>query len=129
MNILGIDYGLSKTGLAFSEGVLADPIAVLKISDKNKLIRALMNYVSELEVEKVVVGVSENEMGEKSKAFGNELKKMLTIPVVFTDETLSTYDAQQLAKESRMKASKRRNLEDAFAAAVMLQNYLDLESS
>lgn len=128
MKYLGVDYGLSKTGIAYSEGMLAEPITVLRIPDIQRLIEAISQYVSELQIERVVVGVSENEMGEKSKAFGSELMKKLSVPVVFADETLSTYDAQQMARESGMKASKRKNLEDAFAATVMLQNYLESDN-
>ena len=32
MRILGIDYGLKKIGLAISEGELAEPLGIVKVS-------------------------------------------------------------------------------------------------
>ena len=70
-------------------------------------------------IEKVVVGISEGEMAVESKKFSNIFKADTF------DETLSSHDAQQMSIQGGMGRKKRKEMEDAFAASIMLQNYLD----
>ncbi len=125
MRILGIDYGRKKIGLAFADSKLADPLAVVHGETTEELIQELKKIILENQVEKIVVGISENEMGEESKRFSLSLKEKLKIPVETFDETLTTQEAQKLAIEAGIKRQKRKELEDAYAAALMLQSYLD----
>ena len=46
-------------------------------------------------------------------------------PVETFDETLSTHDARRVSIEEGMKRKKRKGMEDAYAATIMLQGYLD----
>ena len=119
MKILGIDYGRKKIGLAVSEGVLTEPWKVLRVNDFDD---AIQKIEKEIEIEKpdrVVVGVSEGEMGLESKKFAE------MVGAETFDETLSTHRAQELSMQANIPRKKRKNLEDAYAAAVMLQSYLD----
>jgi len=125
MNILGIDYGRSKIGLAIAEGNLADPIKVIRYSDTKILVDQLLKFIEENKIEKVVFGVSEGEMGKESKNFSINFGKLVKIPVETFDETLSTQDAQRMSREAGIGQKKRHEMEDAYAAAIMLQNYLD----
>jgi len=119
MKILGIDYGRKKIGLAVSGGKLAEPLKVIRYRDIKILSEKLQKIVKENNIEKIVVGVSEEEMGEESKKFAQALEAEIF------DETLSTHEAKKLSLEAGISRGKRRGLEDAFAAAVMLQSYLD----
>lgn len=119
MKILGIDYGRKKIGLAISEGMLVEPYEVIRYKDTKILSEQLQKIIQENGIEKVVVGISEGEMGEESKKFAER------ICAETFDETLSTHNAQELSKEAKISRKKRKNLEDAYAASVMLQNYLD----
>ena len=128
MKILGIDYGRSKIGLAIAEGSLADPIKVIRYSDTKILTDQLIKFINEEGIEKVVFGVSEGEMGKESKNFSVNFRKIVKIPVETFDETLSTQDAQRMSMEAGIGQKKRHQMEDAYAAAIMLQNYLDFKS-
>lgn len=119
MKTLGIDYGRSKVGLAISDGKIAEPMKVVKYNDINQLVQKLKTEIEQNKIEKVVVGVSEGEIAKESK----KLAKMLNAETF--DETLSTHDAQELSIQAGMKRKRRREMEDAFAATVMLQSYLD----
>jgi len=125
MKILGIDYGRRKIGLAIAEGPLAEPLRVIRYKDTEKLSGEIIKIIEKENVEKVVIGVSEGAMGEESKNFSINFGKMLNIPVETFDETLSTQDAQMLSREAGIHQKKRHQMEDAYAACVMLQNYLD----
>lgn len=117
--ILGIDYGRKKIGLARAEGSLAEPYKILRYKDIKILREEIKKIVRELGIEKIVVGVSEGEMGEESKRFAER------IGAETFDETLSTHQARDLSIEAGIGRKKRHEFEDAYAASVMLQNYLD----
>jgi putative Holliday junction resolvase len=119
MKYLGIDYGKKKAGLAFSEGKLAEPLVVLRFENKEELLKKLNEVIKKEKPEKIVVGVSEGEMGEESRQFAKKINAETF------DETLTSQDANTFAIESGISRKKRKNMEDAFAATIMLQNYLD----
>ncbi|MEK7112301.1 MAG: Holliday junction resolvase RuvX [Patescibacteria group bacterium] len=125
MRILGIDYGQKKIGLAFAEGSLAEPFKVLRVGSDEEALIKLGKVVKEEGVERIVVGISEAQMGGRSRKFGLRLRARLRTPVEFFDETLSTQDARRLSFQSGVSRKKRKQMEDAFAAALMLQSYLD----
>ncbi len=134
MKYLGIDYGRKKIGLAVSDGKLAEPYQVIRCADYEKMIFHIKRIVEKQKIEIVVVGMSENEMGEEIKKFVENMKTLLNptsekqarlIPCVLSDETLSSHDAIEMSIQSGMGRKKRKEMEDAFAASIMLQNYLD----
>ncbi len=118
MKIIGIDWGESKIGLAKAEGSLAEPLVVVKPADLKKIL-----LVEKPEL--IIVGISENQSAQKARDFGTKLQEKLGIKVEFVDETLSTVEAQIRSREAGIGRQKRRGMEDAYAAAILLQNYLD----
>ncbi len=125
MKTLGIDYGRAKVGLAIGVGSLSEPLKVIRVNSFEDAVEKVIQVIKVEQVEQVVVGVSEGEMGKESKEFSLSLSKTLKIPIETFDETLSTQDAQTLSQQSGMSRKKRHEMEDAFAASVMLQSYLD----
>lgn len=119
MKVLGIDYGRRKIGVAISGGTLAEPLQVIRYKDTEKMIAHIKRIIEKQKVEKVVVGVSEGEMAEESKEFAKNFNAETF------DETLSSHDAIEMSIQSGMGRKKRKEMEDAFAASIMLQNYLD----
>ena len=120
MKILGVDYGRSKIGLARAEGPLAEPFKVIKVNSFDDAVQKLKREIEIEKADKIVVGVSEGAMGEESKEFAKAFGADIF------DETLSTYEAQEKSIQGGIGRKKRREMEDAYAATVMLQNYLDL---
>ena len=125
MKIIGIDYGRSKMGIAIADGPLAAPVKVFRYKEASIVAEQIVRFIKENNIEKVVIGVSEGLMGEESKKFSLNFKKMVDIPVETSDETLSTQDAKILSREAGIKQKKRHEMEDAYAASIMLQNFLD----
>lgn len=134
MKLLGIDYGRKKIGLAISGGKLSEPYQVIRYADYEKMIAHIQRIVERLRIEKIVIGMSENEMGEEIKKFIETLRLTLDptsekqaplIPCEVSDETLSSHDAIEMSVASGMGRKKRKEMEDAFAASIMLQNYID----
>lgn len=125
MKILGIDYGKRKIGLAMADGPLAEPYRVIRVDSGDEAIVKISRIVNSEKIEKIVVGISEGKMGEETKNFTARLAKSINIPTITADETLSTVAARDLSIEAGMKRSKRKSMEDAFAASVMLQLFID----
>ncbi|NCN59183.1 Holliday junction resolvase RuvX [Candidatus Woesebacteria bacterium CG22_combo_CG10-13_8_21_14_all_39_10] len=126
MKILGIDYGRKKIGLAIADGSLSEPLRVIRYIDIKILGEQIKQIVKREKIEKIIVGISEGKMAEETEKFLSAIRYTLSpVPVETFDETLSTHTAQELSREVGMSRKKRKNLEDAYAAAVMLQNYLD----
>lgn len=125
MKYLGIDYGRKKIGLAMSDGKLSEPMKVIRYKDIKSLVLQIKQIIEQEKIEKVIIGMSENEMGEEIQKFCSVLSHHLSVPVEVSDETLSSHDAIEMSVESGMSRKKRKEMEDAFAASIMLQNYLD----
>lgn len=125
MKYIGIDYGTRKIGIAKAEGYLAEPLGVIRVSSKEESIEKITRMVKNQEPDKVVVGISEEKMAQEQAQFAKNLQRRTNTPVVTWDETLTTQDAQLLARHAQVPRKKRQKLEDAFAATLMLQSYLD----
>jgi len=126
MRILGIDYGLKKIGLAISEGELAEPLGVINaIRNTQYAIRKIKAICDKDGIEKIVVGISEGKMAEKQRKFGRELAKITSLSVEFQDETLTSQDAIAKMIQAGKRRKFRRQFQDAVAAAIILQSWLD----
>ncbi len=125
MKVLGVDYGRRKIGLAINGGKLASPLKVIHYKFVKDALEELEAVAVSEEIEKLVIGISEGEMAIEAKNFGNILSKKVKLPIVFVDETLTSEDAKFMAQEAGIQRSRRRRMEDAYAAALILQSYLD----
>ncbi len=125
MNILCVDYGQKKVGLAFASGPLADPYLVIRYQELEELVEKIKQIVKKETITQFVVGVSERDIAQESKNFGNLLSQKTNIPVDYIDETLTSFDARERAIAAGIGQKKRHQNEDAYAAAIMLQTYLD----
>ena len=123
MKLLGIDYGLKNIGLAIASGPLAEPLKNFKLTPK--IFDQITLICSSMNIEKIVIGISEGKMAIQTKIFANDLQQRLKIPIEFQDETLTSQYAYQKLKESKAKNKKLKGPKHAFAATLILQEYLD----
>lgn len=121
MRYLGVDFGLKRLGLATSEGQLAAPWKVL---EGKGFIDLLEKFKKEtIGFDKVIVGMPEGKMAKNALGFINALKKM-GLDIEEVDETLSSQKAVQNMIELNIPKEKRK-VNDAMAAAIILQEWLD----
>ena len=126
MKTLGLDYGRSKVGIAIGVDKFAEPLRVIRYKDTKILETHIKKLIEDEKIDKVIVGMSEGEMGEETKEFAAAIQPFILSPIEFYDETLTSKDAQRLSQEAGIHQKKRHEMEDAYAASIMLQNYLDL---
>ena len=65
------------------------------------------------------------KQAEKVKAFVDKLCSHIKVPLEFRDERLSTVSAKRLMRAASAKKSRKKSRDDAVAAAIILQGYLD----
>jgi putative holliday junction resolvase len=130
MRCLALDVGTRRIGLAMSEsGVFAKPHGVLHRKSKKEDFARLSRLITELKIERVIVGLpyplnGQEEMGPQArqvKRYAEALAEVIPVPLEYFDESYSTVDAQaQLSTSGQKKVPI-----DAAAATIILQNYLD----
>lgn len=121
MKYLGVDFGIKRVGLAVSEGELASPWKVLEGRGPNDLMDKLGKEASDFD--QIIIGLPEGKMGELVKKVVANLQKK-GLDIVTSDETLSSKNATSLMVELAVP-KKKRKVNDAYSAAIILQNYLD----
>jgi putative Holliday junction resolvase len=67
---------------------------------------------------------SEGRQAERVKAFAERLAAHLALPVDLWDERLTTFEARQTLRAAGVSRSRRRQLVDQEAAAIILESYL-----
>ncbi|MDD5038008.1 MAG: Holliday junction resolvase RuvX [Dehalococcoidales bacterium] len=133
MRSLGLDIGDRRIGVALSDptGILASPFTIIERRDDTQDIEAIANIIDQHEVKQIVVGLplsmdgSVGQQAEKVEAFVEHLVKHIQVPLEFRDERLTTVTARRLMREASTKKSRRKVRDDAAAAALILQGYLD----
>jgi putative Holliday junction resolvase len=134
MNILCIDYGTKRIGVAVATTPISQPLGIIpntknpRLSDvvTDQALEQIISLLREFAVEMIVVGISEGDMAEKTRHFIEKLKTRTTLPIEEVDETLTSVDAGSHMKH--MKHTKRQGNRDHLAAAIMLQDYIDLHA-
>jgi putative holliday junction resolvase len=125
MRILGIDYGKRKIGLAFADTFLAEPHSVVRYKDHDDAIQKIIDVIRIVGVDQIVIGLPSGVVKKSAEDFGEILQIKTKLPVIFQDEILTTQDAVKMSIEAGIKRKKRKRMEDAYAAALILQQYLD----
>jgi putative Holliday junction resolvase len=135
MRSLGLDIGDKRIGVALSDpgGILASPFTIINRRDESLDIEAIIDIIRRQQVGRVIVGLprsmdgSLGKQAEKVKAFVQKLCSHIQVPVEYRDERLTTVMAERLRRAASSKKTRRKARDDAQAAALILQGYLDEE--
>ena len=133
MRILGLDIGDRWIGVALSDpgGILATPFTIIARTDDIKDIETILDIINQQEVGQIVVGLpfsmdgSVGQQADKVKSFTQELTSRAGVSVEFRDERLTTVSARRLIRSVGKKKRSEKARDDAVAAALILQGYLD----
>jgi putative transcription antitermination factor YqgF len=123
MKYLAIDFGVKHLGLALADGPLAEPFGE-KINNVSTF-EYLRQLVKTEAIDKIVIGLAEGNLADLIKKFGAKLSQVTGKEIIYCDETLSTQEAKQKLIAAGKPMLKRR-LDHAAAAALILQDFLDM---
>ena len=130
--MLGIDWGLRRTGVAVSDESREFVFARAPIvSDTPQdLLNAILHIVNSEKIVGIVIGLplrmdgSESETTAMVRKFAEELSTRTDVPIMFIDETLSSTAAQEQMGRVRVRDIKEKL--DSNAARVILENAIAL---
>ncbi|MER3402582.1 MAG: Holliday junction resolvase RuvX [Armatimonadota bacterium] len=127
MKIVALDYGEKRIGVAIAQTELgiALPTAVLPND-----IETVVVWIRQSGAERVVVGMPWHLWGAKStraeqvEQFVQQLRQRLSTPIETVDERLSTQEAERRLRAGEVRRERRKQIQDAVAAAILLETYL-----
>ena len=135
---LAIDLGSRRVGFALSDegGRFATPYEVFEVTSPQQAADRAVQIIDREGVERIVLGLPLNmddtlgPAARQTVAWGRELATRTGKLVLFVDERLSSFDAEQsliARKRGGEKITRKQKKErlDALAAAGFLQAFLD----
>ena len=132
---MGVDYGEVRIGLAVSDptGTIATPIEAVKATGQNDAAN-IARVATEREAQGIIVGLplsldgSQGPAARKINAFCARLRNFTDLPVITSDERMTTVEAHSLLREAGKSPSKARGAErgkiDSASAAIILDSYM-----
>ena len=137
MRVLGLDYGTVRIGVALSDfsATIAHPKSFIQAEPRSKCLSEIRDLCLANDVSEIVVGLPKHMNGdegvsaEAARTFGAAVSEETSLAVYFIDERLTTVSAGNVLNECEVRGAKRKERVDSIAAAIILQNYLDMQSS
>ena len=132
MIIMSVDLGKARTGIAFSDNseTFAFPKTVITEYNTEKLVKKVSDIALQNHAELIVVGLPKNMDGsvgsraEECKEIGEKIQSESGINVVMWDERCTTISAHTALNYTDTKGKKRKEVIDAVAAVIILEDYL-----
>jgi putative Holliday junction resolvase len=138
---LGVDVGSVRVGVAVCDpdGILATPLATVprdatQRHDAPTDLVEIARFAREYEAVEVIVGLPINLAGKEGPAaaavrqYAENLKTAIDpVPVLFTDERMSTVTAARRLSERGVRGRRQRAVVDQAAAVEILQTWLDAQ--
>ncbi len=131
--LLGLDLGTKTIGLAISDSrwMVASPLHTVRRKKFTPDANAMLEMAAKEGVVGLVIGLpynmdgSEGARAQATRAFQRNLSGLSELPMMFWDERLSSFAAEQAMLEADMSRKKRAKNVDQIAAAIILQGCLD----
>ena len=131
--ILGIDYGERRIGLALSDHTksIAFPFKVIRNENLDFILEFLKKLCIEKDIESFVIGLplalnGKNTLQTKKVRQFSRNIRILGLPVFLQDERLSSLSAKKSLIKQKVKTGHNKEKIDERAAAIFLQQFLDI---
>ena len=130
--VLAIDHGQARIGLAATDelGIAAHPVETIHTARTDPLQR-ITELISERGIRLILLGLplrldgTEGDAARRVRAFGTELTAAIPgIPLLYSDERLSTTTASQKLREAGKSARDQKKIIDQAAALEILNDWL-----
>jgi putative Holliday junction resolvase len=131
--LLGLDLGTKTIGVAVSDGMRysATPLETIRRQKFTADALRLVELIAENRAVGIVLGLplnmdgSEGPRVQSTRAFARNLGKLVTVPIVFWDERLSTAAVTRTLIDADVRRDKRAEVVDKLAASYILQGALE----
>lgn len=127
---LGIDLGQKTTGLAISSGDLASPYRTIKHKNLKQALNLIAKTCQLEGIDTVVIGFVKGKIRQLFENFAEKLQmRKPELKIVLWDETLTSRQATETMVKLGIAKKKRGTKEHEYAAALILQSYLNANLS
>ncbi|MEH2448791.1 MAG: Holliday junction resolvase RuvX [Nostoc sp.] len=135
ISALGLDFGRKRIGVAGCDrtGLIATGITTIDRTSFEQDVEQIRQIVNEREVQILVMGLPysmDGSIGFQARQvhkFTTKLARVLKLPVEYVDERLTSFQAEQLLIAENRSPSRHKGLIDRKAAALILQQWLDVK--
>lgn len=132
MIIMSVDLGKARTGIAVSDNgeSFAFPKTVITEYNTDRLIEKICDKAKEYSAELLVVGLPKNMDGtqgwraQECTEIAEKIKTLSGIETILWDERCTTVSAHTALNFTDTRGKKRKNVVDAVAAVIILEDYL-----
>ncbi len=133
MVIMSVDLGLARTGIALCDAMqtLAFPKTIIHEHNKQRLVEKVSALAKEYSAQRIVVGLprnmdgTEGERAQTCREIAELIAQQSGVEVVMRDERNSTVSAYTALNAGDVRGKKRKDVVDAVAATIILQDYID----
>ena len=133
MVILALDVGDARIGVAVSDELelIATPRPLIRRKSTAAAIAAVTQEITRSEAQVVVVGLPVSFDGRLHaqalaiQAFGEKLRRRITQPLIYADETLTSVRAEERLRAAGIRPERIRERIDSEAAAIILEDVLE----
>lgn len=134
ISALGLDVGSKRIGVAGCDGLglIATGLTTIEYTSFERVVAQLRELIEERQVQVLVIGLPYSMNGtigpqaKRVQKFASRLATALQLPVEYVDERLTSYEAEELLKAQKRSPSRNKGLIDRKAAAIILQQWLDI---
>lgn len=128
--ILGLDLGLRRIGVALSDGQTVASQETIVSENRDEAIQKILKICHEEQIDKIILGLPKSQSGEAGdlvRSFAMEINKLISIPIEFVDETLTSKEAERLLTERQInpRSENYKKEIDRISAKLILEQYLN----
>ncbi|HIT55836.1 TPA: Holliday junction resolvase RuvX [Candidatus Galligastranaerophilus intestinigallinarum] len=128
--VLALDVGDKRIGVAVSDPffLFATGLKVIIRENDNKALEEIKEICQTYKIKKIVVGLPYNMDGtigaqaKKTVKFTEKLEN--DFEIIYRDERLTYFEAEEMLKKENKKYTKNKGLVDIKAACIILQSYI-----
>lgn len=124
MSIIGIDYGKKYLGLAVCTNKTPTPLTAIATSSMDHKLKIIKELSEKWQANQIVVGSVSGKLRNDINLFIDKLNK-LNLDVVLVDEQYSSYLSWENMVKDNIPQRRRKLKEHSYAAAILIERYLD----
>ena len=133
IRLIGLDLGSKRIGISICDEnqSVATPFKTINKTNINDLTSQLKEIIIENNIKGIIIGNPINmdgSLGKSSQSVkdtGNNITKLIDLPICLWDERLSTIGAFNISSQLDVNVTKREKDIDKNAAAFILQGAID----
>jgi len=137
LSVLGLDIGRKRIGVAGCDGLglMATGLTTIIRKSWREDVNVIAAIIADRQATALVVGLPYTLDGEEGKQaqtvrrYAERLSKVLNLPLYYSDERLSSIEAEALMRDDGRAPSRHKAEIDRRAAAILLQRWLDRQRS